>query len=79
MQVARSGSAEDSKDKGDEVQQWIGKAEGFRKWDLKAFEREFVKGKDGHLDGNGKVGGKVGSGTMSKKRAYTPEEGEGGG
>jgi ankyrin repeat protein len=58
--------AEMEKEKGDEVEQWMQRAEGFRTWDLACFEREFVakEGEGNSANGNG----------SGRKRAFTPDE-----
>ncbi|KAF7508657.1 hypothetical protein GJ744_009049 [Endocarpon pusillum] len=53
---------------GDEFEQWIGRAQGFRPWDLERFSNESIekRGKEEEVVGNGA--------SDSRKRSSTPEE-----
>lgn len=61
-------------EKNDEVEEWMGKAQGFKRRDLEAFRREFVE-KRGR--GGGVVVVRVdGSSGKSKKRSFSPDGSE---
>ncbi len=63
--------ANDASETGDEVEQWMSKASGFRKWDAEAFKKEFVETSSvGNRTQRSNENGKP------RKRSFTPDESE---